>query len=710
MSSRTITLSCATEGAKISYRIGVTGEWNVYTSPITVGRNCTVYAQATFEGYNDSDVAEITVTGFPDAMPMPVITFLDGIVTITCERPDAAIRYTLDKTVPTMESTLYEGPFNLSYNATVWAIAYIPNSDIEPSEISELVVDFYQTSAPIGHFDGATGMLTFECETPGATISYSFNLENGWTVYTGPIAIETNCTVYAKAEVDGYRPSEIIDIEVGLFKCESVNISYNGRFVSMHTDEPETEIRYSVDGSDPVIGSVYSGEFDVKNLCTVKAVVLKEGYQNSEISEYLIKYYADEYHAETASEGMLESCFGWNIPETFDEFRVEGYLNDADFTLLKTLKGLRHLDLEKVKEAKIPDAAFLNSGLVSISMPSELVQYGDNILSGCTNLCGIIWNSTTMDIEGRLIQNLANPNVLIYVSSGIRVENAETQNIIESGRAESIILQDAYPFDVVREFTADEISYSRNFTKETVINQCGGWETITLPFAPQQISHERAGKIVPFAGWDENIDGDKPFWLYSSTPDGWEAAKEIEACKPYIISMPNNKEYIEAFNLSGRVTFSAKDVTLIPDEIDPKITPWKYDTQLVGTFMPVAGANVRSLNAEDYDGQLPGSTFVADSKTFPFGAYVTGTLRKSIPVFGAWSGVLMLSGNDEGLMVETPAPGILRITSDRKRRVDVMTVTGIVIRTLHLMGGETVSIEGLTRDLYIVGGKKVMVK
>ncbi|MDE6786494.1 MAG: chitobiase/beta-hexosaminidase C-terminal domain-containing protein, partial [Muribaculaceae bacterium] len=220
MASRTMTLSCATEGAEISYRIGVAGEWTAYTAPFTVGRNCTVYAKAVFDGYNDSEIAEIPVTGFPDSMPQPVITFSDGMVTMTCERSDAEIRYTLDGTVPTMESTLYEGPFPLSYNATVWAFAYIPDSDIEPSEISELVVDSYR-SAP-------------------------------------------------------------------------VVVSYNGRYVTMNTDDPQAEIRYSIilpDGVASVEDAPYTGEFDVNTLCHVKTKTIRDGYQDSEESDYAIDYY-----------------------------------------------------------------------------------------------------------------------------------------------------------------------------------------------------------------------------------------------------------------------------------------------------------------------------------------------------------------------------------------------------------------------------------
>jgi hypothetical protein len=58
-------------------------------------------------------------------------------VTIISEFPDATIRYTLDGSEPTEESTLYEGPFELSKAGTVKARAFRPR--FPPSEVNEVV-------------------------------------------------------------------------------------------------------------------------------------------------------------------------------------------------------------------------------------------------------------------------------------------------------------------------------------------------------------------------------------------------------------------------------------------------------------------------------------------------------------------------------------------------------------------------------------------
>lgn len=718
MPSRTMTLSCSTAGAAISYRIGVAGEWTDYTGPFNIGRNITVYAKASLEGYNDSDVAEIAVTGFPDSMPQPVITFSDGKVTITCERSDALIRYTLDKTSPTMESTLYEGPFALSHNATIWAIAYIPNSDIEPSEISELVVDSYQTATPTGNFDYESGKLSLKCATEGATISYALNAPENWIVYESPIEISGNCTVYAKASAEGYNESEMLVMEIGQFRCSPVDVSYNGRFVTMKTEDPQAEIRYSVilpDGVVTVEDALYIGKIDVQTLCHISAKAVREGYQDSEVSEYSVNCYGDENHAETNAGGLLASGFEWCGSELLNgisEFKVEGILNDDDYSFLKSMQGLRHLDINRVSDARIPANAFKGSRLISISLPADITEYGDSILSESQDLCSVIWNSDSKDVDGALIKGIANLNALIYLPVGVSVEDSSGLNIVEGNSASSIILHDGFPFYVAREFTAANISYTRNFEMNTFFDISAGWETIVLPFAPESITHETAGEIVPFAAWNgDTSGGPKPFWLYRSDSDGWKEADCIEAGVPYIISMPNNADYVASFNLNGKVTFSGARVQLTPETNLLDATPWVNGTMFEGTFLRVEEDGLLSLNVHCKEqGIYPGSAFVDDDVTAPFGAYVRHAgSRKFMPLFGNYNAVQYPSLG-AGLTIVTPAPGLLCVSSNRECKVDVVTATGVRIHTFHLMPGETQTLEGLTRDMYIVAGRKVMVK
>ncbi|MDE5872157.1 MAG: chitobiase/beta-hexosaminidase C-terminal domain-containing protein, partial [Muribaculaceae bacterium] len=551
----------------------------------------------------------------------------------------------------------------------------IPGLSIAPSDIVTLTVDSYKTATPAGTFNSSTRLLTITCATEGATILYTFDREGEWTPYTEPIAIDGNVTVYAKATRDGYNDSDIAEIVISDMKCAGVSFSYNGRYLRIETGEPEASIRYTTDGTEPSVGMEYSGEFDAEGLCTIRAVAVKPGYMNSDVTEFAINRYADEEHAETSAGGLLASAFEWDdsdLPNSVETFRVEGRLNEADYRFIRSMEALRHLDIEKVVDAHIPEYAFRNTRLISISLPAEITEYGDSILAETPTLSSVIWNSGNIDVKEGLTQSLANPNVLLYVPAEASVSDPSGLNIIKDGIDASVTLHYGHPYYAARDFHAGRVSLTHEFLQTTRVDTCRGWETIVLPFTPTGMTHEVNGPIVPFAVWNEDVNGDKPFWLYSSTENGWEAGSSIQACVPYIISMPNNPDYVSEFNLGGKVTFSAEDVDLGPDSSFAESCPWVEGTRFEGTFMPVEETGLLSLNvnAPEDPYMQPGSAFVPDATTVPFGAYVRGaTGRRAMPLFGDGSGVSLPTVTDSGLVVETPAPGMLRISGTRECNV-----------------------------------------
>ncbi len=577
------------------------------------------------------------------------------------------------------------------------------------------IMDSYKTSAPYGEFDVETRLLTLKCDTENASIFYTFDLESEWIPYTAPISISGNGIVYVKATSPDFDESEIAEIVVSDFKCTPVSISYDGRYIVLSNDDADSTIRYSIDGTEPSSGMEYTGAFDVAGLCVVRAVAIKEGFANSDVCEFQVDRYADEDHAQTSAGGLLESCFEWSdssLPQSIERFSVEGNLNDADFKFLNSMQSLRHLDLEKVNDAHIPDYAFSNSILISISLPADLAEYGDSIFSSVPNLSSLIWNSEALTIDTRLSDGLINPNILVYVPQETSLTEKGNFNIVVKDKASSVTLHYGNPYFAARDFRADYVSLTRDFNQPTEIGVCRGWETLVLPFSPDSISHSVNGPAVPFAAWDGNQDGMKPFWLYRSTAEDWEEAAEIEACVPYIISMPNNPDYVPSANLSGSVTFSATNADLGPESSLPLATPWKENTQFVGIFMPVEEEGILSLNVNaNGDDLLPGSTFVPDDITIPFGAYVSGaSTRNYMPVFGDGSGIKLPTVTAYGIVVESPAPGMLRVSSASALRTAIFTPDGATVRTIEMQPGEVVTVEGLTRGLYICAGIKVIVR
>ncbi|SHL28847.1 BspA family leucine-rich repeat surface protein, partial [Xylanibacter ruminicola] len=99
------------------------------------------------------------------------------------------------------------------------------------------------------------------------------------------------------------------------------------------------------------------------------------------------------------------------------------------------------------------------------------------------DIAAIVWNSTEAitrsDIEG-----FGNPNLLIYVQADSLAPEG-VNNVVVDGKAKNIVLVDAdgnNNFYVPQEFTAEKISYTREFKQTTKKNVSRGWEGICLPF------------------------------------------------------------------------------------------------------------------------------------------------------------------------------------------------------------------------------------
>ena len=177
----------------------------------------------------------------------------------------------------------------------------------------------------------------------------------------------------------------------------------------------------------------------------------------------------------------------------------------------------------------------------------------------CSSLAAIqAGNANIPAIEYNKINN---PNLLVYVNDASLVPGG-IQNVVVNGVAKEIILRDTIAGNnnwyCPQPFTAQKISYTRNFQQQTQIGVSRGWETITLPFNVQTIAAEDSRIITPFGDYTSPYN----FWLRRLTHNGLQSAQQIEANTPYLISMPNSTEYPEEYKLAGKVTFSAENASV----------------------------------------------------------------------------------------------------------------------------------------------------
>ena len=231
-------------------------------------------------------------------------------------------------------------------------------------------------------------------------------------------------------------------------------------------------------------------------------------------------------------------------------------------------------------------------------------------------LASIVWNSST-PLTSEMLEGIDNPNLLVYVKEA-SMAPAGVNNVVVNGKAKSIVLVDAdgnNNFYVPQEFTAEKISYTREFKQTTKKNVSRGWEGICLPFDVQTFTHESHGVIAPFGNSASNYH----FWLHQFTEEGISDAETIEANKPYIISMPNSDEYSDEFNQAGIIQFASVNVTV---PVTETMSVMIGDTLFViPTFQEVEAFNhVYALNiGEDVDNYVEGSVFLRNYRNIrPF--------------------------------------------------------------------------------------------
>ena len=403
-----------------------------------------------------------------------------------------------------------------------------------------------------------------------------------------------------------------------------------------------------------------------------------------------------------------------------DGYRVKSVkLNDTDVTSsvknnLYSVKIDANATIEVEFEADVMEFAIGNVNYKVVSYSDKTIQlasgnYGATLtvpatctandrqwtvigvetdaLANCTDLAAIIWNP-----EVQFNGNIKNPNLLLYVKDK-KFAPTTVRNVVVDNVAEEITLSDAEsgnPFYCPKAFTAQRIIYEHNYSMTSGYQTCQGWETLVLPFNVTTIQRQNGTEIVPRETWVQGSNK-LPFWLYTLTELGWRPEITIAANTPYIISMPNNENYNSKYNISGVIQFIGTNVEVkasdnLPVEKNGNKT-FVPNYQYLPASESMYALNVNNQWCTNTTTEAEGSVFVKNSRpVHPFEAYLTvsgaDAAKRLIPIF------------------EDDLPA------------DIKNLTPSLSQgegAMYDLTGRKVQGE-LKRGVYIVNGKKVMVK
>ncbi len=351
----------------------------------------------------------------------------------------------------------------------------------------------------------------------------------------------------------------------------------------------------------------------------------------------------------------------------------------SDIVISAELNGLPVVSIE--------DKVFMGSNVLkSIVIPSSVNRVGDRALYGCSNLLVVEWNTKAPLNADCFDEPERHGNMLIFV------KNSSTKvgykgNVVVNGVAEQITISDDMAFRSPQQFIARNISFTRNFDKKTKIGVSGGWEAMVLPFNVQSVVSKEKGNLKPFG--EADFTTSLPYWLGELQADGtFVTTRRITANKPFIMQLPNSDEYEDRYNVEGEVTFSATNVTVHPTTDVEQEASNGY--VMLGSYEGTTDDSyVYALNDEKYtaDGEtyMPGSIFVANSRDIrPFEAYVYTTNAGRAPY----------------LRIGKETTSIVLSTVNGQQTTEIYDLTGRkVLNTENLKGG-----------IYIVNGKKIVIK
>jgi hypothetical protein len=299
-STQTVTFADATPGATIYYTTNgavPTTASTQYAGPITVSASETIEAIAVAGGYANSALAsaKYTLVALAPAFSLAAGSYTSAqTVALNDATPGAAIYYTVNGTVPTTTSTLYNGPIAVSVTETVEAIAVVSgyaNSAVASAK--------YTLAAAAPSFSLATGIystaqtVTLTDTTPGVSFYYTLNATaptTSSTLYTGPISVTATETVEAIAVETGYTTSVAASARYTLVASTPAvslapGIYSTAQTVTLTDATPGVTIYYTTTATPPSASStLYTGPIAVAATQTIEAIAIKTGYINSGVA------------------------------------------------------------------------------------------------------------------------------------------------------------------------------------------------------------------------------------------------------------------------------------------------------------------------------------------------------------------------------------------------------------------------------------------
>ena len=327
---QTITITCATQDATIYYRLGTSGEYLTYTSPISIHEDTTIQAYSQLKA-EKSDVITRSYT-YDNGIDEPEINNSNNIVTLTCNTQNAVIYYRLNQLGSYIQ---YTTPIELEEDTVIQTYAQVGSERSDIIAVTALYDNGIET--PIISCNGE--IVTIGCNQANAEIYYRINQTGEFTHYDSAIEILTDTIVEAYVMVGNQQGHTAIENCIyDPIILDNPIIVGNGPSIVINCPTNNATIFYKLNNTGSFVQ--YSGPIPILDDTYVQAYSMLRGKQSQVISETCIYSNIHDYSMDYLTFQILENgVIPWKANTTTKT--IEYSLNNRAWTsITSTANGV----------------------------------------------------------------------------------------------------------------------------------------------------------------------------------------------------------------------------------------------------------------------------------------------------------------------------------------------------------------------------------
>lgn len=275
---QTITVTCETQGASIYYKLNNTGNYVLYTGPISITEDTTIQAYSQLEA-EKSDIITRSYE-YDNGIEEPVVDTINNAIVLTCATQGAVIYYRLNQYGSYVQ---YTEPIDIEEDTVVQTYAQVgtEHSDI----ISATCLYDNGIETPIISCNGET--VTIGCNQANAEIYYRLNQTGEFIHYDSSIDILADTIVEAYVMVGNQQGHTAIENCIyDPILLDPPIIVGNGPSVVINCPTNNATIFYKINNTGSF--AQYSGPIPITEDTYVQAYSMLRGKQSQVVSETCI--------------------------------------------------------------------------------------------------------------------------------------------------------------------------------------------------------------------------------------------------------------------------------------------------------------------------------------------------------------------------------------------------------------------------------------